>query len=322
MKVSNGMTLNPPPKLYPASKSLSESEYIHANDHYLIHTSDAVPAAVASLAQRHHPRQVHYQVPGLHRAIAHLLANPSLSATGFAALALYGMKYLTDYADTYLTGPAIAKKKSATSLTPALFRSEPKGIWQLSYLGLVLQAAPPAVALCQALTQVRSGEVRWPIVEVPGLSAEFVRAVQLVDAARHFIKVDPIDLLRASRQRISLPWLVDVLTASSPLAESPKETEMRLLALDVASRFHLDLREQLLLTDAHGKPITRFDLALPQLKIGLMYDGAHHWEHERRHKDTAINLESAALGWQVLRFSSATLWVLVEKLTQIVAARV
>ena len=80
------MTLNPPPKLYPASQSLSESEYLYANDQYLIHTSDAVPAAVASLAQRHHPRQVHYQVPGLHRAIAHLLANPSLSATGFAAL--------------------------------------------------------------------------------------------------------------------------------------------------------------------------------------------------------------------------------------------
>ncbi|OFT82038.1 hypothetical protein [Corynebacterium sp. HMSC29G08] len=322
MNVFNGMTLNPPPKLYHASKSLSESEYLHANDHYLIHTSDAVPPAVASLAQRHHPRQVYYQVPGLHRALAHLLANPSLSATGFAALALYGMRYLTDYADTFLTGPTIAKKTSGSSLTPALFRSEPKEIWQLNYVGLTLQAAPPAVALCQALTQVRSGEVRWPIVKVSGLSEEFVRAVQLVDAARHFINVDPVDLLRASRQRISLPWLVDVLMASSPLAESPKETEMRLLALEVARSFQLELREQLLLTDAHGKPITRFDLALPQLKIGLMYDGAHHWEHERRHKDTAINLESAVMGWQVLRFSAATLWGLVDKLTQIVAQRV
>ena len=94
---------------------------------------------------------------------------------------------------------------------------------------------------------------------------------------------------------------------------------MRLLAGVVARKHRLRLMEQCVLTNENGTAITRFDLAFPDLKIGLMYDGAQHWEHERRNKDTEINLESAVLGWRVLRFSSGTLGAFVSILDRILA---
>lgn len=321
MKLYNGMSICSTTVLYLAPKQ-PDDRFLHANRTYVIRAGDAVAAGASVVAQRHHPRGVRYRAPGSHRALAHLISNPAHTATGFAALALYGLPYLTDCADTVLTGPTVSRKTFGTEFEPGFIRSDPGEVWHLAYRDITVQAAPPPDALAQALRLVRQGEVAWPVVDIPGLTPETTRAIQLVDAARHFLRIHPVELLRASRNRINLAWLVDVLTASSAAAESPKETEMRLLTQLVTSRFNLRLQEQFLLHDATGSPITRFDLALPDLKIGLMYDGAHHWEHERRHKDTRINIESAVCGWLVLRFSAETLWILVEKLTEILAARV
>ena len=321
MKLYNGMSICSTASLYLAPTE-PDNRVLHVNRAYVIRAGDAVAAGASAVAQRHHPRGVRYHVPGSHRALAHLMANPAYTATGFAALALYGLPYLTDGADTVLTGPTVSRKVFGTEFEPGFTRTDPGEVWHLVYRNLTVQAVPPPDALAQALRLVRQGEVAWPVVDIPGLTPPMVRAIQLVDAARHFLRIDPVELLKSSRNRINLAWLVDILTASSAQAESPKETEMRLLALVVTRRFSLKLQEQYLLHDASDSPITRFDLALPELKIGLMYDGAHHWEHERRHKDTRINIESAACGWLVLRFSADTLWILVEKLTEILAARV
>lgn len=321
MKPFNGMPVPTEIQLYKIPSTGPHPNYIYATPSLVINAQDALPLGVADRAKHFHPRKVLYRVPGPARALAHLIDNPELVATGFGALALYGLPFLTDSADTILTGPSVPRKQLATSLTPGVIRSDPFDVWHLQFHQRTIRAVSPSVALAQALSLVRKGEEAWEVISVPSLDVEFVRAVQLIDAARHFLHIDAVELLAASRQRVNLTWLTSALIASSALSESPKETEMRLLAQVVASNFHLTLVEQFVLRDASGNPITRFDLAFVELKIGLMYDGAQHWEHERRHKDTKINLEAAALEWQVLRFSARTLRLLISTLEAILSSR-
>lgn len=321
MKPFDGMPLRADIRLYHAPTPEPGPNFVHASNNIIIKKEDAIPPEVAERAARFHPRGVAYTVPAPHRALAHMLNHPSLAATGFAALALYGLPFLADCADTVLTGPAVPRKQLATASRPGLTRSDPCELWRLQFFQKVLSAVPPAVALAQALALVKKGEAAWEVVPVPECGDTFVRAVQLVDAARRFLSIDPVELLAASRQRVDLPWLVSVLIASSTLADSPKESEMRLLAQEIARTFKLTLTEQFVLSDASGRAVTRFDLAFVELKIGLMYDGAQHWEHKRRHKDTRINLEAAVLDWQVLRFSAWTLELLIPTLDRILTAR-
>ncbi len=320
MKPFHGMPVGPDVQLFKPSSGPMPG-YVHVNSSFIISREDAVPRSVADRAQKLHPRRVRHAAPGPHRAFAHLLANPSLIATGFAALAVYGLPFLTDHADTVLTSKSVPRKQLATAFDPGLIRSDPSDVWHVNYRAATLQAVPPATALAQALALVRQGEVTWDVTPVPALAPDLVRAIQLIDTARHFLELDPVELLAASRQRVELTWLVSALIHSSAFAESPKETEMRLLAQEVARRFKVTLVEQFVLLDASGTPITRFDLAFPDLKIGLMYDGAQHWEHERRHKDTSINLQATVLNWQVLRFSARTLYSLISVLEAILTAR-
>lgn len=319
MNVFDGMTLNTTARLFDVRSTQSSRDLVYVNTHFFVNAREALPWSVADRSAHYHPRNIAYRAPAEHRAIAHLLTNPGLVVTGFGALALYGLPFLCDSADTVLTGPRVARKQFATLHSPGLTRSSPSEVWCVRYRGTRLLAVPPEIALFQALGLVKREEVAWPTVRVPGLTPEVVRAVQLLDSARHFLNIDPIKLLAASRGRLPLQWLADVLVASSALSESPKETEMRLLAHDIARKHRLRLVEQFVLNNTHGKPITRFDLALPDHKIGLMYDGAQHWEFERRNKDTEINLESAVLGWRVLRFSSGTLGGFVSTLDRILA---
>lgn len=266
---------------------------------------------IARTASRHHPRGVTYQIPAAYRAAAFGLAYPDFTVTGFGALALYGLPYLSDACDTVLAGPGVDRKQLATASTPTLVRGQlrPGEVWTVKCAGRPITVATPPVVTAQALKAIRQGEARWSTVSVDGKDSDFVRAVQVVDAVRRFLSLETEEIIRASRQKLNSRWVSDVVAASSQYADSPKETEMRLLAQLVADQYGLTLEEQVVIRK-NGEPVTRLDLALMELKIGLMYDGAHHWDHERRQKDAKINLEVAALKWTLLRFASATLHTL------------
>jgi very-short-patch-repair endonuclease len=76
-------------------------------------------------------------------------------------------------------------------------------------------------------------------------------------------------------------------------AESPKETELRLL----------------LVRDGLPRPVTqvligrrRVDMGWPQWKVGVEYDGEQHWTDPRRHAEDIERLEFlAAQGWTIVR---------------------
>ena len=97
-----------------------------------------------------------------------------------------------------------------------------------------------------------------------------------------------------------------------------QETEMRLLVEEVANRFGLTVREQHPVHQS-GRLITVFDLALIEPRVGIMYDGRHHWDYQQRQKDALINLDVTAEGWTPLRFSSGTLPELPARLERLLS---
>lgn len=254
-------------------------------------------------AARHHPRGIAYPVPAADRAVAHALAYLGTTVTGFGVLALYGLPFLADACDTVLLGTGIRKNLPATDLSPALRRRElrPNETWNVICAGQPISVASPPVAAVHALASIRRGESAWPAPSV------FVRAVQLIDATRRFCNLHLESIRTAAFGRLDSRWLSKVLGASSALADSPKETEMRLLARPVARKHGLTLAEQVVIRNAWGKRVTDLDLALVEPRIGLMYDGAHHWDKQQRTRDSLIQIELVAQGWQVLRFAEGTL---------------
>ncbi len=82
-------------------------------------------------------------------------------------------------------------------------------------------------------------------------------------------------------------------------AESPKETELRLL----------------LVRDGLPRPATqirvgrrRIDMGWPEYRVGVEYDGQHHWMNPSDHADDIERLEFlAAQGWTIVRVSARQL---------------
>ncbi|QYH19256.1 hypothetical protein JKI95_08680 [Corynebacterium aquatimens] len=167
----------------------------------------------------------------------------------------------------------------------------------------------PAVATVQALKIIRRGINGWHVLDCGGYEPTFVRAVQLIDACRQ-LGVDATDVLKAGHARLDRKWLADVIEASSELADSPKETELRLIIAEIAERFDLVLQEQVPVY-LGDEWVTTLDLALTKpgtdLKLGLMYDGAHHIGQEQWMKDNLINLKCAKAGWDLQRITKRTL---------------
>ena len=111
-----------------------------------------------------------------------------------------------------------------------------------------------------------------------------------------------------------------MLKASSALAESPKETEMRLIAQEVARQFGLKLEEQVEFW-ANGKLVTRADLAFPEARIALYYDGRHHDDASTRLRDTSIDLYLTSINWRPLRYGTNMLSGLVGHLEVVLRER-
>lgn len=313
-KLFDGMHVVPGDLLIRASDAVSGGALnglLEVAGGYSIPQRFATERAIARAAARHHPRGIAYEIPAAYRAAAFGLAHPDFTVTGFAALALYGLPFFADACDTVLAGPRVDRKQLATASTPTLVRSQfsPGEVWIVKCAGKPITVVTPPVATAQALKAIRQGEANWPTVSVDGKDPAFVRAVQLTDAARRFLGVDTEELIRVSSQKLNSRWVGEVIAASSPNADSPKETEMRLLAQQIADRYGITLEEQVVVRKDR-EPVTRLDLAFTEPKVGLMYDGAHHWDFERRQKDAKINLELATLKWTLLRFASATLHTL------------
>jgi hypothetical protein len=94
-----------------------------------------------------------------------------------------------------------------------------------------------------------------------------------------------------------------LLALASGLAESPPESWLRLLVVD--SGFPMPV-PQFEVCDLDGRPVYRLDLAWPELRVALEYDG--YEAHEgRAEADAERDHRLAGRGWIVIRVRAADL---------------
>ena len=264
------------------------------------------------LCSRHHPRRVAYRAPAAARAIAHAVERPGCVAGGFSALALYGMPFLVEGADTLLFY-ATSKNQLGGEQAPTVRRPSRANMdtWTLVHRGVSFRAAAPTEALVQALQQVNNGEHGWGVVSIVGWAPRDVMSLQLIDCARRFLGVTTREIQECARGKVNARWVKRLMSHSSGLADSPKETEMRLLVTALAKRYGYTVQEQVPFF-VDGKLVTIFDLAIPELRIAVMYDGAHHLDWKQRKKDSSITIKMAAAGWTPARCATETMFECLE----------
>lgn len=259
-----------------------------------------------------------YPAPAAARAIAMALERPGHTIAGVSALAAFGLPYLVDSCCTTLYGP-VSKVKPPTTFSPRVQRTPSVKPWYVFFQGTPLAISRPADALVNALILVRNGTHSWQTEYIKNLSSVDVQAIQLIDASRRFLGIAPEDILCASRGKLSRKWITHMLELSSNKAESPKETEMRLLCREVCREFNVELTEQLPIW-TERRLLTTFDLAIPDLKIALMYDGSPHLNPAQRDVDARVNIEATLLGWTVLRVTAGTLSQTIDYLRLIITS--
>lgn len=302
-----------------AENSNSTPGFIQLTKAFAIPQHCQIHWSLAKQYGSYHKHGVQHRIPADLRAAAFAIAHPNYVVSGFAALALYGLPFFVDACDTVLMSDSLERAQPPSVYRPQLMRGAVPALltWNVWCRKQRISIAAPPLAVVQALKVVRKETNGWKALTCGGYEQSFVRAVQLIDATRRHLDIDPLKVLEVSRNHLDLKWLTDVIVHSSALADSPKETEMRLIARRLAEKHGLILEEQVPVKK-NGKYITRFDLALidPRTgrKFGLMYDGAQHWEAPQRKRDAFANLEATAQDWTPLRFDSAALATMVSTL--------
>ena len=132
-------------------------------------------------------------------------------------------------------------------------------------------------------------------------------SVAVADAVQHDGRCDAAGLAAELVRHVGLRGVVQArraLQLSTPLAESPPESYLR-VALALAG---LVAQPQYSVYDSAGRWLARVDLAFPDQRVALEYDGraAHQGElafvRDRRRQN-----ELVAAGWTVLRFTAEDL---------------
>ncbi|GAB3944271.1 endonuclease domain-containing protein [Corynebacterium tapiri] len=277
---------------------------IPVSRHYSVAPEHAVShAAQLSLL---HPRQLAYPAPAAARAVAVLLKHPTWVADSFSAACLLGVPEFSEGADVFVLGKG-NRRLASHPLTPTIHRL-PAGLtaWTLWYHDHPLRCLPPAMALVRCLRILSDGLHTWPVPAMAHLSASTVRAVQLIDQFRRRTEVTEAEIVAAARSRFDARLLHKYLALSSSLADSVPETSLRLMLTPQARDLGVHLVPQVPVRSGE-RLVTVLDLADPQARVGVMYDGAHHWTRDQRNRDARINAELKAMGWEVIRFSQAAL---------------
>jgi hypothetical protein len=126
--------------------------------------------------------------------------------------------------------------------------------------------------------------------------------VVVVDALAHakLVTIEEIRRYLAGKHRLrNLRRAEYVLDLADPLAESPMETRIRVLLIEWGLPRPVS---QLTVYDGAGAFIGRLDLAFPDAKVAVEYDGALHWEQRR--SDDRRRDRLRASGWVVLVYSA------------------
>jgi hypothetical protein len=129
-----------------------------------------------------------------------------------------------------------------------------------------------------------------------------VERVVVVDALAHaqLVAIEEIRAYISGKHRLrNLRRAESVLDLADALAESPMETRIRVLLIEWGLPRPVS---QLNVYDQHREFIGRLDLAYPEAKVAVEYDGAQHWEQRRADDRRRDRLR--AQGWVVLVYSA------------------
>jgi very-short-patch-repair endonuclease len=139
---------------------------------------------------------------------------------------------------------------------------------------------------------------RW----VPSL-VEKVVAVDVLAYKRGIALDDLVRLRLAHSGAWGARHLTAVLRHATNLAESPMETRIR-MALWAAGLPPPTLQFEV---PAGGK-VRRLDLAYPEVKLAIEYDGEDHRRQDRARRDLEREAALVALGWRILRFDAGIVY--------------
>ncbi len=95
--------------------------------------------------------------------------------------------------------------------------------------------------------------------------------------------------------------LLPRLALAEPATESPMETRLRLLLIDGGLPRP---GAQFVVRDFHGDFVARLDLAYPNARLGIEYDGGGHREPAAWRDDLRRQNRLRAAGWTLLRYTA------------------
>lgn len=175
-----------------------------------------------------------------------------------------------------------------------------------AHLGLRVQRGPvtdadvTSVAGCRMTTASRTA---WDLAR----RLRLAEAVVAVDALARTGGFTPTDLLArraASPGARGCRRLDEVVRLADPRAESPPETRLRLLLVWAGLP---PPAVQYRILDEHGFVVARVDLAYPDAKLAIEYDGAVHLDERGSARDRVRDDELAGRGWDVVHLTKPDL---------------
>ncbi len=203
---------------------------------------------------------------------------------GLSAAAVFGTKWLDPAAPAEIIRP---DRHSQTGIVAHSWQLVPGDV--CSRRGMLMTTP--------ARTAFDIGRLRPCDAAVPVLDA-LIRATGL-DLA------EVVDLAGARRRVRGVDKLRAVLDLCDGGAESPKESQVRLL-LRAAGLPRPET--QIEFYDAYGQPFIRVDMGWRTWKVAVEYDGVQHWENARQREwDIERIALLEAMGWIVIRVSAPML---------------
>jgi hypothetical protein len=129
-------------------------------------------------------------------------------------------------------------------------------------------------------------------------------AVAAIDALARAARLKAADIAQAAERHAGRKGIRQALTSIAlvdPGAESPRETWLRLL---VVRTDYPAPQTQYPIYNEYGALIGEADMAWPDRKIALEYEGRHHTDPDQLRKDIARTDEMIDAGWIVIRVTS------------------
>ncbi|MGY1714283.1 endonuclease domain-containing protein [Geodermatophilus sp. SYSU D01106] len=139
----------------------------------------------------------------------------------------------------------------------------------------------------------------WDVMALEPLTTA-VAALDAMVRAQHLTRNDLLGMADHGTGRWGVSRVRRTVPLVDPRAESPQESRLR-VCLVLAGLTPVPQYE----IEHHGRFVARVDLAFPEARLAMEYDGAHHFEDDQMAKDDDRLGRLRAAGWRVIRVTAA-----------------